>query len=168
MPTLHIVVEDASAPVRLLKAIRGARRILGDEAGATLQNAQKALERAADDVLYIGEHADEKLVQDAADEIEYIIGDAGIPVIDLGLPGAQNLVEIDPSLLETTEDGYKLAIQLLTMTNGEPLKALIGAVNLGRMMPDKKYIEAIVSLITVFPALAEIAENHGLLERDST
>lgn len=164
MPTLHIVVEDASSPVRLLKAVRAARRIIGDEAGATLQSAQRALENITEGgLIYVGEHKDNKIIQDAADEVEYIIGDAGEPAIDLKASPQGQVREFDASILDTTEDGYQLAIQLMSMTGGEPLKALVAAYNLGRKMDDDRYSEAIISLLTVFPALGIVVEEHDLL-----
>lgn len=164
MPTLHIIVEDASNPIRLLKAVRAARRMIGDEAGAKLEMAQRSLEQITEDgAIYVGEDDDPKLIREAADEIEYIIEDAGEAVIDLAAAPKEAPVEIHETLLETTEDGYRLAIQLMSMTNGEPLKALVAAHNLGRMMNDKKYVEAIVSLITVFPVLTAVVEEHGLV-----
>lgn len=152
--TLHMRLTNDSNEVRIIKALREARKTLGDLLGAGLDQSIGAIRDTAGPVL-VGIHTDKDLIIEAANQISDLSRGQAIPVIDW-----------DGDLTDEDEDdmlGHQVALVLMGLTDGKPVDALVGAFNLRMILGDDIYTAAMDALIGAYPALEDVAASNDLL-----
>lgn len=154
--TLHMGLAENASEVRVVKALREARKTLGDTSGEGLEQAIRAI-RTAGGPIFVGVHADNERIAAAAEQLSQLSNEQAIPLI--------NWTEHD--LTDEAEDdtlGHQVALVLMGLTDGKPVGALIGAFNLRAVLGDGVYSDAMDALIEAYPALEDVAEANDLLD----
>jgi hypothetical protein len=182
MNTVHLARLDPNT-VLAVKAVRAARRHMGDVAGSTLTSSMKVVQIAKENhgVALVGECEGLLTAREAADIISELseceavvnatpamlrhIREANAPKADVRAPTPEEQLAADSASEDESVDAeaYATALVLMSLSEGNPLRAAAAAHNLGRASDQEVYADVIRVLVDAFPWIVDVLVQSNII-----